>query len=313
MLASSKAIVIRGPTASGKTDLSLKLSEKLPLEVISVDSVMVYKGLDIGSAKPSKEILKQYPHHLIDICDPRDKYSVGKFVDDAQEKIKDIQSKNRIPILVGGTMMYYKVLQDGLSELPSANDEVRNQIEQKAREIGWSKLHSELEEIDPEAAQKIKPNDKQRIQRAMEVYMISGVPISELRRESKNNNEFKFLNITLMPNDREELYRNINSRFDSMIKEGLLDEITSLLDERLVSKDSHSMQSIGYREMLDYIGGEVSLDDAIDAAKMSSRRYAKRQITWLRSMDDPYKLDPSDNNNLKSIQDIINSHFEAKN
>tara|TARA_B100000959_G_scaffold286919_1_gene368058 strand:+ start:12516 stop:13454 length:939 start_codon:yes stop_codon:yes gene_type:complete len=312
-LASSKAIVIRGPTASGKTDLSLKLSEKLPLEVISVDSVMVYKGLDIGSAKPSKEILKQYPHHLIDICDPRDKYSVGKFVDDAQEKIKDIQSKNRIPILVGGTMMYYKVLQDGLSELPSANDEVRNQIEQKAREIGWSKLHSELEEIDPEAAKKIKPNDKQRIQRAMEVYMISGVPISELRRESKNNNEFKFLNITLMPNDREELYRNINSRFDSMIKEGLLDEITSLLDERLVSKDSHSMQSIGYREMLDYIGGEVSLDDAIDAAKMSSRRYAKRQITWLRSMDDPYKLDPSDNNNLKSIQDIINSHFEAKN
>ncbi|HJL80193.1 MAG TPA: tRNA (adenosine(37)-N6)-dimethylallyltransferase MiaA [Gammaproteobacteria bacterium] len=312
-MASSKAIVIRGPTASGKTDLSLKLSEKLPLEVISVDSVMVYKGLDIGSAKPSKEILKQYPHHLIDICDPRDKYSVGKFVDDAQEKIKDIQSKNRIPILVGGTMMYYKVLQDGLSELPSANDEVRNQIEQKAREIGWSKLHSELEEIDPEAAQKIKPNDKQRIQRAMEVYMISGVPISELRRESKNNNEFKFLNITLMPNDREELYRNINSRFDSMIKEGLLDEITSLLDERLVSKDSHSMQSIGYREMLDYIGGEVSLDDAIDAAKMSSRRYAKRQITWLRSMDDPYKLDPSDNNNLKSIQDIINSHFEAKN
>ncbi len=312
-MASSKAIVIRGPTASGKTDLSLKLSEKLPLEVISVDSVMVYKGLDIGSAKPSKEILKQYPHHLIDICDPRDKYSVGKFVDDAQEKIKDIQSKNRIPILVGGTMMYYKVLQDGLSELPSANDEVRNQIEQKAREIGWSKLHSELEEIDPEAAKKIKPNDKQRIQRAMEVYMISGVPISELRRESKNNNEFKFLNITLMPNDREELYRNINSRFDSMIKEGLLDEITSLLDERLVSKDSHSMQSIGYREMLDYIGGEVSLDDAIDAAKMSSRRYAKRQITWLRSMDDPYKLDPSDNNNLKSIQDIINSHFEAKN
>ena len=312
-MASSKAIVIRGPTASGKTDLSLKLSEKLPLEVISVDSVMVYKGLDIGSAKPSKEILKQYPHHLIDICDPRDKYSVGKFVDDAQEKIKDIQSKNRIPILVGGTMMYYKVLQDGLSELPSANDEVRNQIEQKAREIGWSKLHSELEEIDPEAAKKIKPNDKQRIQRAMEVYMISGVPISELRRESKSNNEFKFLNITLMPNDREELYRNINSRFDSMIKEGLLDEITSLLDERLVSKDSHSMQSIGYREMLDYIGGEVSLDDAIDAAKMSSRRYAKRQITWLRSMDDPYKLDPSDNNNLKSIQDIINSHFEAKN
>ena len=174
-------------------------------------------------------------------------------------------------------------------------------------------MHSELEEIDPEAAKKIKPNDKQRIQRAMEVYMISGVPISELRRESKNNNEFKFLNITLMPNDREELYRNINSRFDSMIKEGLLDEITSLLDERLVSKDSHSMQSIGYREMLDYIGGEVSLDDAIDAAKMSSRRYAKRQITWLRSMDDPYKLDPSDNNNLKSIQDIINSHFEAKN
>ena len=310
---SNKAIIIRGPTASGKTDLSLRLAEILPIEIISVDSVMVYKGLDIGSAKPAKEILDQYPHHLIDICDPGDKYSAGKFVEDAQQKIRDIQAHNRIPVLVGGTMMYYKVLQDGLNELPKANDEIRNQIDQEAKDQGWPAMHRKLKGIDPEAAKKIKPNDRQRIQRAIEVYMISGRTISELNKKDCGNHEFEFLAFSLMPTDREVLYQNINLRFDSMIEVGLLDEVISLLDDDLVSVNSHSMQSIGYKEMLDHIGGKISLDEAVDAAKMSSRRYAKRQITWLRSMDDQYKLDPLNGNNHKLIEKIALNHFEAIN
>ena len=310
---SNKAIIIRGPTASGKTDLSLRLAENLPIEIISVDSVMVYKGLDIGSAKPAKEILDQYPHHLIDICDPGDKYSAGKFVEDAQQKIRDIQAHNRIPVLVGGTMMYYKVLQDGLNELPKANDEIRNQIDQEAKDQGWPAMHRKLKGIDPEAAKKIKPNDRQRIQRAMEVYMISGTTISELKKKDSGNHEFEFLSFSLMPADREVLYQNINLRFDSMIEVGLLDEVISLLDDDLVSVNSHSMQSIGYKEMLGHIDGKISLDEAVDAAKMSSRRYAKRQITWLRSMDDQYKLDPSNGNNHQLIEKIALNHFEAIN
>ena len=310
---SNKAIIIRGPTASGKTDLSLRLAENLPIEIISVDSVMVYKGLDIGSAKPAKEILDKYPHHLIDICDPGDKYSAGKFVEDAQQKIRDIQAHNRIPVLVGGTMMYYKVLQDGLNELPKANDEIRNQIDQEAKDQGWPAMHRKLKGIDPEAAKKIKPNDRQRIQRAIEVYMISGTTISELNKKDSGNHEFEFLAFSLMPADREVLYQNINLRFDSMIEVGLLDEVISLLDDDLVSVNSHSMQSIGYKEMLDHIGGKISLDEAVDAAKMSSRRYAKRQITWLRSMDDQYKLDPLNGNNHQLIEKIALNHFEAIN
>ena len=310
---SNKAIIIRGPTASGKTDLSLRLAENLPIEIISVDSVMVYKGLDIGSAKPAKEILDKYPHHLIDICDPGDKYSAGKFVEDAQQKIRDIQAHNRIPVLVGGTMMYYKVLQNGLNELPKANDEIRNQIDQEAKDQGWPAMHRKLKGIDPEAAKKIKPNDRQRIQRAIEVYMISGRTISELNKKDSGNHEFEFLAFSLMPADREVLYQNINLRFDSMIEVGLLDEVISLLNHDLVSVNSHSMQSIGYKEMLGHIDGKISLDEAVDAAKMSSRRYAKRQITWLRSMDDQYKLDPLNGNNHQLIEKIALNHFEAIN
>ena len=310
---SNKAIIIRGPTASGKTDLSLRLAENFPIEIISVDSVMVYKGLNIGSAKPAKKILEQCPHHLIDICEPSDKYSAGKFVEDAQQKIRDIQAHNRIPVLVGGTMMYYKVLQDGLNELPKANDEIRNQINQEAEDQGWPEMYRKLKGIDPEAARKIKPNDRQRIQRAIEVYMVSGITISELKKKDSGNHEFEFLAFSLIPTDREVLYQNINLRFDSMIEVGLLDEVSSLLDDDLVSVDSHSMQSIGYKEILDHIAGKISLDEAVEAAKMSSRRYAKRQITWLRSMNDQYKLDPLNRNNHQLIEKIALNHFEAIN
>lgn len=308
---SKKVIILRGPTASGKTDLSLELAEKFPIELISVDSVMVYKGLNIGSAKPSKQILKSYPHHLIDICEPNEKYSAGRFIVDAQKIIKDIQSNDRIPLLVGGTMMYYKVLQDGMSQLPAANEEIRTQIDLKAEKIGWPEMHVELRKVDPESAKEIKPNDKQRIQRAIEVYMITGIPMSELKREGESNNKFDYLSISLLPNDREALYENINNRFDSMIKEGLLDEVSTLLNTERVSNESHSMRSIGYREMLEYIRGEKTLEVAIDTARLSSRRYAKRQITWLRSFDDQYKLEPMERDNIKTIEEILNNHFEA--
>ena len=308
---SKKVIILRGPTASGKTDLSLELAEKFPIDLISVDSVMVYKGLNIGSAKPSKQILKSYPHHLIDICEPNEKYSAGRFIVDAQKIIRDIQSNDRIPLLVGGTMMYYKVLQDGMSQLPAANEEVRTQIDLKAEKIGWPEMHAELRKVDPEPAKEIKPNDKQRIQRAIEVYMITGLAMSELKREGESNNKFDYLSISLLPNDREALYENINNRFDSMIKEGLLDEVSTLLNTERVSNESHSMRSIGYREMLEHIRGEKTLEVAIDTAKLSSRRYAKRQITWLRSFDDQYKLEPMGTDNIKTIEEILNNHFEA--
>ena len=311
ILRSKKVIILRGPTASGKTDLSLELAEKFPIDLISVDSVMVYKGLNIGSAKPSKQILKSYPHHLIDICEPNEKYSAGRFIVDAQKIIRDIQSNDRIPLLVGGTMMYYKVLQDGMSQLPAANEEVRTQIDLKAEKIGWPEMHVELRKVDPESAKEIKPNDKQRIQRAIEVYMITGLAMSELKREGESNNKFDYLSISLLPNDREALYENINNRFDSMIKEGLLDEVSTLLNTERVSNESHSMHSIGYREMLEYIRGEKTLEVAIDTAKLSSRRYAKRQITWLRSFDDQYKLEPMGTDNIKTIEEILNNHFEA--
>ena len=308
---SKKVIILRGPTASGKTDLSLELAEKFPIDLISVDSVMVYKGLNIGSAKPSKQILKSYPHHLIDICEPNEKYSAGRFIVDVQKIIRDIQSNDRIPLLVGGTMMYYKVLQDGMSQLPAANEEIRTQIDLKAEKIGWPEMHAELRKVDPESANEIKPNDKQRIQRAIEVYMITGVAMSELKREGESNNKFDYLSISLLPNDREALYENINNRFDSMIKEGLLDEVSTLLNTERVSNESHSMRSIGYREMLEYIRGEKTLEVAIDTARLSSRRYAKRQITWLRSFDDQYKLEPMETDNIKTIEEILNNHFEA--
>ena len=308
---SKKVIILRGPTASGKTDLSLELAEKFPIDLISVDSVMVYKGLNIGSAKPSKQTLKRYPHHLIDICEPNEKYSAGRFIVDAQKIIRDIQSNDRIPLLVGGTMMYYKVLQDGMSQLPAANEEVRTQIDLKAEKIGWPEMHAKLRKFDPESAKEIKPNDKQRIQRAIEVYMITGIAMSELRREGKSNNKFDYLSISLLPNDREALYENINNRFDSMIKEGLLDEVSTLLNTERVSHESHSMRSIGYREILEYIRGEKTLEVAIDTAKLSSRRYAKRQITWLRSFDDQYKLEPMETDNIKTIEEILNNHFEV--
>jgi len=310
-LRSQKVIIIRGPTASGKTDLSIELAKKFPIDIVSVDSVMVYKGLDIGSAKPSKQILNRYPHHLIDICEPNEKYSAGRFVDDAQNSIRVIQSNDRIPLLVGGTMMYYKVLQDGMNQLPPANEEIRLEIDRKAEKIGWPEMHIELEQVDPVSAKEIKPNDKQRIQRAIEVYMISGKPMSELKRKSEMKSEFDYLSISLFPKNREILYQNINSRFDLMIKGGLLDEVSTLLKTHRVSHESHSMHSIGYREMLEYISGKTTLDVAIETAKLSSRRYAKRQMTWLRSFDDHYKLDPMEINNLKISEDIINNHFEA--
>ena len=248
---------------------------------------------------------------MIDICEPNEKYSAGRFIVDAQKIIKDIQSNDRIPLLVGGTMMYYKVLQDGMSQLPAANEEVRTQIDLKAEKIGWQEMHTELGKVDPESAKEIKPNDKQRIQRAIEVYMITGVAMSELKREGESNNKFDYLSISLLPNDREALYENINNRFDSMIKEGLLDEVSTLLNTERVSNESHSMRSIGYREMLEYIRGEKTLEVAIDTAKLSSRRYAKRQITWLRSFDDQYKLEPMERDNIKTIEEILNNHFEA--
>ena len=244
---SQTVITLRGPTASGKTDLAISLIKKLPLEIVSVDSVMVYRGLDIGSAKPNQQILNQYPHHLVNISDPENDYSLGKFFKDVNKAIQLITENKKIPILVGGTMMYFNILSKGLSNLPSSDLDIRNRLEHKAELMGWPELHKQLSEIDPRSATKIKPNDKQRIQRALEVFELTGKPLSEFFKDQKNTKNYNFFNICLLPTNRDRLYQRINSRFTKMLSDGLVDEVKNLLASSNLSPSNNSMKSIGYR------------------------------------------------------------------
>jgi len=307
---SQTVITLRGPTASGKTDLAISLIKELPLEIVSVDSVMVYRGLNIGSAKPDQQILDQYPHHLINISDPDNNYSLGKFFKDVNKAIGIITENKKIPILVGGTMMYYNILSKGLSNLPSSDDEIRKKIEHQAEEIGWSKLHKKLSEIDPISATKIKPNDKQRIQRALEVFELTGKPLSEFFNDQDNNENYNFFNISLFPTNRDRLYQRINSRFSKMLSDGLVDEVKSLLASTNLSPSNNSMKSIGYREICAYINNKTTLEIAEQNATMATRRLAKRQITWLRSLKSHHSYDIFEKNLNQKIQDLIFQEFK---
>jgi tRNA dimethylallyltransferase len=307
---SQTVITLRGPTASGKTDLAISLIKELPLEIVSVDSVMVYRGLNIGSAKPDQQILDQYPHHLINISDPDNNYSLGKFFKDVNKAIRIITENKKIPILVGGTMMYYNILSKGLSNLPSSDDEIRKKIEHQAEEIGWPKLHKKLSEIDPISATKIKPNDKQRIQRALEVFELTGKPLSEFFNDKDNNENYNFFNISLFPTNRDRLYQRINSRFSKMLSDGLVDEVKSLLASTNLSSSNNSMKSIGYREICAYINNKTTLEIAEQNATMATRRLAKRQITWLRSLKSHHSYDIFEKNLNQKIQDLIFQEFK---
>ncbi len=298
-------ITLRGPTASGKTHLAIDLSNKLPLEIISVDSVMVYRGLNIGSAKPDQKTLEDYPHHLIDICDPSFNYSLGDFYEDVNNAISIVLSKGNTPILVGGTMMYFNALIKGLSDLPSSNQIIRKNLEDEADAIGWPELHKRLSKIDPVSAERVKPNDKQRIQRALEVYELSGKPLSSFFTDNRKNTGYDFFNISLFPDDRQTLYKRIETRFDQMLDLGFVEEVRSLLDRPELNSSHNSMKSIGYKEICAYLEDKQSLMEAKEQTTKATRRLAKRQLTWLRSLDDSNKLNTFDTDLNNKLYNLI--------
>lgn len=278
------AIFLMGPTASGKTALALELVDRLPLEIVSVDSALVYRGMDIGTSKPDAQTLKKYPHHLINICDPAEAYSAAQFREDALKCMADITARGKIPFLVGGTMLYFRALSEGLSELPSANQEIRRKLEHLINTHGLLALHQRLRELDPIAADKIHPNDPQRIQRALEVYEISGIPISDWWRKEKSANlPYTVFKLAANTHERAMLHQRIEKRFTEMLNEGLLEEVSKLHSRDDLDLDKPSMRSVGYRQAWQYLDGELDYDAMQKKAVVATRQLAKRQLTWLRS------------------------------
>ncbi|WP_172557922.1 tRNA (adenosine(37)-N6)-dimethylallyltransferase MiaA [Vibrio fluvialis] len=285
------ALFLMGPTASGKTDLAIRLRQKFPVEIISVDSALIYKGMDIGTAKPDQDELALAPHRLIDILDPSEAYSAADFRRDALREMQAIVDQGKIPLLVGGTMLYYKVLLEGLSPLPAADPEIRQQIEQEAQQLGWAALHEQLRQIDPISAERIHPNDPQRLSRALEVYRISGKTLTELTQTKGEALPFRVKQFAIAPKERAELHRRIELRFEKMVEAGFEDEVKALYARKDLHPDLPSIRCVGYRQMWDYLDGNCTLDEAIFRGICATRQLAKRQITWLRSWDDLTWLD----------------------
>ncbi|MEC7816404.1 MAG: tRNA (adenosine(37)-N6)-dimethylallyltransferase MiaA [Pseudomonadota bacterium] len=317
------AIFLMGPTASGKTDLAMALVRALPCEIISVDSAMIYRGMDIGTAKPSAEELAVAPHRLIDICDPAESYSAADFRRDALAAMAEITDRGRVPLLVGGTMMYFKALLNGLSDLPSANARVRAEIEQEAERHGWQRLHDELTAADPEAAQRIHPNNRQRLMRAIEVIRITGRPISELwaaenpeppgtsgvrsgsgienypyitqwQADEQTGLPYTVSQFALAPAERSELHQRIQRRFEAMLKQGFVDEVRALKARGDLNTDMPSVRCVGYRQAWDFLSGDIDHSTFVDRGVAATRQLAKRQLTWLRKWPEVQWLDGPD-------------------
>ena len=281
------AIFLMGPTASGKTDLAIQLRQQLPVEVISVDSALIYRGMDIGTAKPSQAELALAPHRLIDICDPAESYSAANFRTDALREMQEISAQGKIPLLVGGTMLYYKALLEGLSPLPSADEKVRSEIEAKAALIGWSGLHQELSKIDPISAQRINPNDSQRINRALEVFYLTGKTLTELTAQKGEALPYDILQFAIAPEQREVLHLRIEQRFHKMIELGFQQEVEKLYRRPDLNENLPSIRCVGYRQMWEYLRGDYDHDEMVFRGICATRQLAKRQITWLRGWTSP--------------------------
>ncbi len=290
-----------GPTASGKTDLAIELCQHFDTEVISVDSALVYKGMDIGTAKPTAAELAKAPHRLIDIIDPADSYSMADFRSDALAHIKELHAQGKVPLLVGGTMMYFKGLLEGLSPLPEADEAVRAELDKEAKEQGWPALHQQLLEIDPQAAAKINANDSQRINRALEVYRISGKTITELQQTKAQALDFPVYQFAIAPSDRKVLHQRIEKRFKIMLEQGFENEVLSLYKRDDLHPDLPSIRCVGYRQMWDYIAGEIDYDEMVFRGIAATRQLAKRQLTWLRGWPDLTWLESGDRENLQRI------------
>lgn len=276
-------ICIMGPTASGKSKLAVQLARHINGEIISVDSAQVYRGMNIGTAKPTAKELTEIPHHLINLRDPKESYSAADFCCNARDAIKEILAKNKKPILVGGTMLYFKALQFGLDKMPSADKKVREKISRLAAKFGWPEMHKKLQQIDPKAAKKINPNDAQRIQRALEVYEITGQAISILQTKNKISDEFNFINFAIKIKSREELHQKIAARFKKMLEQGLIEEVRKLFNRGDLNLDLPSMRAVGYHQVWQYLSGEYDYETMTEKAIAATRQLAKRQLTWLKS------------------------------
>lgn len=287
-------LVLTGPTGTGKSDWALQLAESVPVEIVSVDSALVYRGLDIGAAKPPPEIRRRIPHHLIDICDPAESYSAGRFVEDALRCIAEIQARRRTPLLVGGTMLYLRALSRGIADLPQASPQLRAAIDRRAVNEGWAALHRELERLDPEAAARIHPNDPQRIQRALEVCHATGRPISELQRATRSPLAgMKLRRWALVPAQRDALDSRLKQRLEGMMRAGFLEEVATLRARGDLTPRHPAIRAVGYRQLWAHLEGKCSLEDAVHSALAATRQLAKRQLTWLRSEQDIEPIDPT--------------------
>jgi tRNA dimethylallyltransferase len=281
-----------GPTASGKTALAVELVQRWPLSIISVDSALVYRGMDVGSAKPDRDTLRVAPHRLIDLCAPTQAYSAADFCRDALLAMQEITQSGRIPLLVGGTGMYFRSLQQGMSDLPEADPGIRARLEADAARIGWTGLHARLHALDPAAAARIHRNDPQRIQRALEVIAISGRPLSELQGRRQRQLPFRILKIAVCPGDRSVLHARIALRFAAMLQSGLVDEVRALMAQPGMHADLPAMRSVGYRQAWQHVQGEFDEAELLDRGIFATRQLAKRQITWLRAELDAFWRDP---------------------
>ena len=281
-----------GPTASGKTGVAVELAQRLPVELISVDSALVYRDMNIGTAKPDAATLARAPHHLIDIIDPTAAYSAAAFRHDALRLMRDITSRGKIPLLVGGTMLYFKALREGLSDLPQADPEIRAALDAEIAQHGIEHLHKQLAEVDAETAARLKPTDTQRIQRAMEIYRITGQPMSALIAQKESAElPYRILPIALIPSDRAQLHTRIATRFKTMLEQGLLEELRMLRNKYPLHANMTSMRCVGYRQAWQYLEGEIGEAQLLETGIIATRQLAKRQLTWLRSMPDNIELD----------------------
>jgi len=280
----ASAFALLGPTSSGKSMLAMELAGRFPLEIVSVDSAQVYRGMDVGTAKPTAAEQKRVKHHLIDLIDPAQSYSAGRFRADAVRAIGEIQGRGKVPLLVGGTMLYYKALAQGIDALPAAEPGLRAQIDARAARHGWPALHADLARVDPVTAARLSPNDAQRIQRALEVWELSGQPISELRMSARPDLPFELKAFALVPEDRAELHRRIAERFDRMLKDGLVEELKTLRQRHELQASLPSMRCVGYRQAWAYLEGEYGKAELREKGIAATRQLAKRQLTWLRSL-----------------------------
>ena len=306
------AIFLMGPTASGKTGLAVELYKHLPVELISVDSALVFKAMNIGTAKPDSATLAQAPHHLIDLIPPTEVYSAAHFRNDALKLMADITARGKVPLLVGGTMLYFKALQGGLSALPEANPAVRAKLDAEALKIGWPSMHAKLTKIDPETAARLEPGDAQRVQRALEVYEISGKTMTELHNASSGDDlPYRLLKVALVPSDRAVLHSRIATRFDDMLKQGFLEEVKALLKQYpSLTAELPSMRCVGYRQALEHLAGDYDETELRDRGIFATRQLAKRQLTWLRGMDDTVEVDCLNPNMVELVFNEINQFIK---